>query len=394
MKNREITILLLFLLVFPSTISAQAVNQIISGKKYVIHSEIIGEEKEYWVHLPVDYEASTIRYPVLYITDGDDHFQMAVGAAGFMGSQYVIPELIVVAVVHKDRNHDLTPTHSLKNLDGFESNAAKVSGGGEKLLQFIEKELIPEIESSYRTGPYRILAGHSLGGLLSVYAWLNHNRLFNAFIAIDPALTWDNYCCERIIKNAALQSPELSSKLYIASAHNAPFGKKDRSPFRLSQESFIKALESKTIVNYKHDYFENHDHLTVPYKSLYNGLVCAFPGFYILNHPEFKLALPFIEEFYRKQSEIYGIEFKPSERLIEMFGKYFLFDVNDYANAIKFFEFNTNNYPSSFKAFKYLAKAYLAAGNTPEAVKNLKKALGLNPGDKEIQELLIEAGGQ
>lgn len=390
MKNFNIPIVVLFVLIFPKIISGQAINKIVAGEKHVIYSEIIGEDKEYWVHLPVNYENSKNRYPVLYITDGDEHFHLASGTTEFMSSQYVIPELIVVAIFHKDRNHDLTPTHSLKNLDGFESDAAKVSGGGEKLLQFIEKELIPEIKNSYRTGPYRIFAGHSLGGLLSVYAYLNHNQLFNAFISMDPALNWDNHYCERILRNSTWQSPDLNSKLYISSAHNAPYGEPDRSPFRVSQESFAKILKKKQIDNTKHEYFENQNHLTVPYISLYAGLAYIFSGFYILDAPQFELDIPFVEAFYEEQSAFYRIKFKPPERLIEMFGKYFLFDMNDYSKSITFFELNTTNYPSSHKAFEYLAKANKASGKIEEAISNFKRALELDPENKDIQKALIE----
>jgi hypothetical protein len=62
---------------------------------------------------------------------------LAAGTNEFMSSQHVIPDMIVVALLNNDRNHDLTPTHSITNFNGFKSNAAKVSGGGEKLLQFI-----------------------------------------------------------------------------------------------------------------------------------------------------------------------------------------------------------------------------------------------------------------
>ena len=394
MGNLKIKIIVIILLIFPKILFGQASNKIVAGEKHIIHSEIIGEDKEYWVHLPVNYDNTTDKYPVLYITDGDEHFFLASGVTEFMSSQYVIPELIVVAIFHKDRNHELTPTHSLKNLDGFESDAAKVSGGGEKLLQFIEKELIVEIESNYRTGPYRILAGHSLGGLFSVYAYLNRNQLFNAFISMDPALTWDNYLCERTLQTSTYQSPNLNNKLYISSAHNAPYGKRDKSPFRLSQNAFFKVLKEKHVSNTRHDYFENQNHLTVPYKSLYAGLAYIFPDFYILDDPQFELEVPFIQEFYKKESNLYGIEFTPSERLIEMFGKYFLFDKNEYNKSIDFFKLNTINYPSSYKAFEYLAKAYKSLGNEEAAILNYKKALELNPENNEIQKVLIELEGQ
>lgn len=390
MRNFTIKTLIFCILISPKILVGQVTNKIICSEKHIIHSEIIGADKEYWVHLPVNYNQSNNKYPVLYITDGDEHFELASGATEFMSSQYMVPEFIVVSIFHKDRNHDLTPTHCTEDNNGFKSNAVKVSGGGEKLLQFIEKELIKKIESDYRTAPYRILAGHSLGGLFTVYAYLNRNDLFNAFIAMDPALYWDDHLCERMLKESTYQSQSLKSKLYISSAHNAPPEKPDKSPMRLSQDSFFKELKAKRITNTKHDYFEDQNHLTVPYNSLFSGLSYIFSGFYILGEPEFVLEIPYIQEFYQNQSNKYDIKFIPSERLIEMFGKYFLFDLNQYDKAVEFFTLNTSNYPTSSRAFEYLGLAYKEAGNKEEAIVNYKKALELSPENKEIQKILVE----
>lgn len=388
MRLQKINFTAIIILLCQFVAFGQDSPRITSGEKHNIHSEIIGADKEYWVHLPLNYDSSNQRYPVLYITDGDEHFALASGTADFMSSQYLIPELIVVSIFHKDRNHDLTPTHSKVDLNGFESNAAKVSGGGEKLLDFIENELIPEIEGNYRTGPHRIFSGHSLGGLLSVYAYLTRNELFNTFIAMDPALTWDSNLCERLLKNSGYTASDLSHPLYLSSAHNAPYNKPDKSPFRLSQNAFFKVLKQKQISNVEHEYFEMNNHLTVPYPSFYKGLAFAFNGFYILDDPEFDLDLSLIEAFYEKQSKKYGIAFKPSERLIEMFGKYFLFDLNEYDKSIEFFSYNTTIYPQSSRAFEYLAQACMLAGKNDEAIQHYKKALDLDPGNEEIQSLL------
>jgi len=181
MRYLKINILIISILILYQFTIGQTNNKIVTGEKHIIHSEIIGEDKEYWIHLPIDYDNSSDKYPVLYITDGDEHFFLASGLTEFMSSQFIIPEFIVVAIFHKDRNHDLTPTHCLTDINGFKSDAAKISGGGEKLLQFIEKELIAEIDKKYRTYSYRVLAGHSLGGLFCMYAYVNRSDLFKGF---------------------------------------------------------------------------------------------------------------------------------------------------------------------------------------------------------------------
>ena len=390
MKALIFRLLLIGIFISPGVLFSQTDKNLFFVERNFIHSEILGEDKEYWVHLPMDYTSGSEKYPVLYITDGDEHFVLASGITEFMSSQFIIPEFIVVAVFHKDRNHDLTPTHCLTDYRGFKSNAVKVSGGGEKLLQFIEKELIVQIENKYRTASYRILAGHSLGGLFSVYVYLNRNDLFKGFISMDPVLNWDNNVCERILKSLPDQSPNFKNKLYISSAHNAPEGKRDKGPLRMSQLSFNKELKTKGVGNTKLELFEKENHLTVPYRSLYAGLSYIFSDYYIFNNPRFVEEIPFIQEHYKSVSDLYGMKFTPPEGLIEMLGKYFLLDMNEYAKSIEFFTLNAVNYPTSYKAFENLAKAYKASGDVNNAILNSKKSLELNPNNIDIQKLLIE----
>ena len=75
----------------------------------------------------------------------------------------------------------------------------KNSGGGENFISFIEKELMPHIDSLYPTAPYRILIGHSVGGLTVMNTLIHHTNLFKAYVSIDPAMSWDN---QKLLKEA------------------------------------------------------------------------------------------------------------------------------------------------------------------------------------------------
>ncbi len=55
----------------------------------------------------------------------------------------------------------------------------------------MENDLIPYLDSKYPTAHSRIFSGHSLGGLAVVNTFFNHTNLFNAYIALDPSLWWD-----------------------------------------------------------------------------------------------------------------------------------------------------------------------------------------------------------
>ena len=142
------------------------------GETFSLTSEVLGEERAYSVYLPASYHSTTYaprRYPVLYLLDGDANFHPTTGMVRYMGEgingNVQIPELIVVAIPNTDRNRDLTPTHSMIGNGGVVAPSLEASGGGDRFLDFIERELFAAIDSTYRTLPYRVLVGHSFGGL-------------------------------------------------------------------------------------------------------------------------------------------------------------------------------------------------------------------------------------
>src|SRR5580765_6801880 len=182
---------LLFLLFLPViSVVAQTDNKIVLGTIDTVKSKILNEDRKVWVYVPNSAPGSVYakqRYPVVYLLDGDSHFDSVVGMIHQLSSvnaNTICPEMIVVGIPNTDRTRDLTPTH-------VDTDAFKTSGGGEKFLAFIEKELIPYIDSHYQTTPYRMFVGHSFGGLIVMDALVNHTDLFNTYVAIDPSLWWD-----------------------------------------------------------------------------------------------------------------------------------------------------------------------------------------------------------
>ena len=115
-------------------------NRISIGIRDQLHSEVLGEEREIWVHVP---ESSIYggKYPVLYLLDGAYHFESVVGIVKANVINRLIPEMIIVAIPNTNRYRDLTTAHI-----GDDSNP---SGGGEHFTKFIGSELIPYIEGKY-----------------------------------------------------------------------------------------------------------------------------------------------------------------------------------------------------------------------------------------------------
>lgn len=155
-------------------------------------SAVVNQEYRLFVHLPGSYsESKNKAYPVVYLLDGQYDFPFLTGVYGGQYYDGFLPEFIIVGITWggKDpdagylRARDFSPTHN----DGLPQ-----SGGGPKFLEFIKKELIPFVGSTYRVTSDRTLIGSSFGGLFTLYTLFNEPSLFHRYVLTSPALGWDN----------------------------------------------------------------------------------------------------------------------------------------------------------------------------------------------------------
>ena len=169
-------------------------NQIVIGQTDSIYSEILDESRELWIHIPESAKDSSIyktKYPVLYLLDGPSNFKSVSGIIEHLSSNMLVPEMIIVGIANTNRSLDMTPTKV--DIDVMSGDSIQYpSGGGNKFLDFIEKELIPHVEKKYPATTYKTFVGHSFGGLSVINALVNRKDLFNNYVAIDPSLWWDN----------------------------------------------------------------------------------------------------------------------------------------------------------------------------------------------------------
>ena len=380
--SKSIIVALIFLFGF-NQVKSQNVEQIVIGTKHILHSNILNEEREYWINLPESYnnsEASYKRYPILVVLDGNTHFKSITGMVSYMSGNGKIPEMIVIAVQNIDRRRDFTPD---KIITVRENN----TGGGKKFLSFLEDELIPELDRKYRTEPYRILYGHSLGGLLATHAYMKEKTLFNSFISIDPSFgTWDAKIMDEKLDSVTVNSFERF--IYFATANWGKRNIRNRDRHLRLYEALNSKCEGKFYA--KLEYFENENHGSVPPIAFYNGISAIFKD-YGISFRDVDTKAQLIEHF-QSISQRLSWNFKPPERLVNRIAYRMQRsrNENDKPKALEFFILNTENFSNSFNAYDSLGETYEVSGNKKKAIENYKKALELNP-KSEHARLKIES---
>lgn len=375
------------LLLLSFCVNAQNGESITIGKKETFYSKVLNENRTLWIYSPSN--TSPIpnpdkRYPVLYLLDGDAHFYSTVGIIQQLSQANgngVLPEMIVVAIENTNRFRDLVPSADLKKTNPF--------------VTFLSYELIPYIDKNYNTAPYKLLVGHSLGGLTAINLLTNHSELFNAYIAIDPSMWYEN---EMFLNQTVNQFPKKNldgKKLFIATANTMPKGmsveklttdtsyetQHIRSIFKF--DKFLKTNSNGLL--YQQKYYANERHNTVPLLSEYDGLRFIFDYFFFdATEKDFAdtsdLMAVKLKTHYANVSEKMGYKNAAPETFIN----YLAYDAlgkKHFNRAKAFFELNIEWYPNSSNAFDSYADYYLAKNDTVNAITNFKKALQIKAND-------------
>jgi predicted alpha/beta superfamily hydrolase len=113
-----------------------------------ITSSKIGERYDLFISLPENYKTSNQSYPVLYVLDGWHFPLMAFIQQNNIYSKRMAP-VIIVNVGHSPAKEAM----SLRDRDFSPIRIPQYpnSGGGPAFLDFLEYELIPFIDRTYRT---------------------------------------------------------------------------------------------------------------------------------------------------------------------------------------------------------------------------------------------------
>ena len=364
-------------------------KQIVIGTKEIIHSKILNEQREIWVYVPNSASDTTYSkqcYPVVYLLDGDSHFSSVVGMIKELSDVYACPEMIVVGILNTDRTRDLTPTHMDSCLPEMDSSACKNTGGGENFISFIEKELKPHIDSLYSTSPYRILIGHSYGGLTVMNTLIHHTDLFKAYVAIDPDMSWDNQKLLKETKKSLANNDYSGVSLFLGIANTMDVGmdtikvKKDTS---ISTEYIRSIFELRNYLsnnkqnqmNFSWKYYGNDNHLSVPLITEYDALRFIFNYYHLSNDCRN------IENLYENVSKQFGYKVKPPEIMVISLAYNYL-HYKYFEDAFYLFKLNVSNYPDSWGVYDAIGDYYTATGDKAKAIDNYKKALSI----KEIPD--------
>lgn len=269
----------------------------ITTQAFTLRSAILGETRRVFVVLPASFAKSepARRYPVTLVMDGEFETIPIATVARELSREGQIPESVVIGIENANRLRDLTPP-------ALSVSGSSLHEGGDRFLDFIERELLPALDRQFRTTAPRTLLGHSSGGILVTYAAATRNA-FRTIVAIDaPMHLADKWLPAKLIARAASGPPPL---------HYASY----ESRFGWDGETWQK-LASVAPPSWKlhHEQLAHESHNSMTMIAAYLGLREVFLEYSRLAAPDFPTTS--ILAYYETLTPIFGAPLEPPESLL------------------------------------------------------------------------------
>jgi predicted alpha/beta superfamily hydrolase len=155
-----------------------------------LHSPQLDNRRDILVYLPPSYNAGERRYPVIYMHDGQNLFD----AATSFGQKWEVDQTLEAASAEGLEAIVVgIPNMGPARCDEYSPWRDPKSGGGrgDDYLAFLADTVKPLVDAEFRTRPEPAstgIAGSSMGGLISLYAFFARPEVWGFAGVMSPAL--------------------------------------------------------------------------------------------------------------------------------------------------------------------------------------------------------------
>jgi len=298
----------LFLLFLSISLCASAQENI----ELKFDSKILSESRVINIHIPASYSSSNKTYPVIYAMDGEYTKLALSGSIDYYSFWGKIPECIIVSI---NQNYkDTVESGSKRWRDcSYSWKTGMPDNKGVKFKDFVSKELVPSIDSIYRTSNFKVIVGHSFTANFVNYFLLDEQPIFQGYVAISP------YYASNGLDSIKTIIEHLKNPIYyfVASGGN------DLSGHIKSVKKFDKEFSKVKNENFNYKIVEGKDnkatHSTIFPIALPMAIEHLFSSYSSIGKSEFKQLLKeqnkvkYLYERYENIKELYGVDIEIRE---------------------------------------------------------------------------------
>ncbi len=268
---------LVLLFVWNLQLHAQEIAEV---KILTIESKALNQTRQIMVFTPQGYQENTlVNYEVMYVFDAQNRefFDFVSSAVSFVSQasrDYIVVGISSPYYENPEyaRNNDMLPV--LKTESG-QKRFGSFSGNADNFLMYVKDEVVPLIESSYRTRQRRTAVGHSLSASLVIYSMLEHPSLFQNYLAISPNFAYDEDALANAFMNFDFDKLQEPNFLFLSNANEGESYWHEWRPAREKVYNFLNANDITNLTSTIRS-FPDLDHWSTFATSLLEGLKVFF----------------------------------------------------------------------------------------------------------------------
>ncbi|QXV66489.1 esterase family protein [Mucilaginibacter sp. 21P] len=208
MLKLRLKLLTLALLTASSVSIAQDTARIVTEN---IHIPQLNRDRSLRIYLPAGYASSKQKYPVIYMHDGQNLFSGTKDPAfswyiDSLLKTYPAKKQVIVVGINNGPNR-------IMEYNAWDSKYGKQEGVA--YTDFIVKTLKPHIDSTYRTlqdAKHTVIAGSSMGALISMYAAVKYPQLFGTAGVFSPSF----WIAPDMYKMVSTEKPVTKNRFFLA----------------------------------------------------------------------------------------------------------------------------------------------------------------------------------
>lgn len=320
------------------------------------------------VKLPKNYDAdSNLKYPLIIVFDGDYLFEPVAGQVDFQTYFDDMPGSIIVGIVQGEERF----------YDGYTDEVTGLPiESGLRFHEFIVKELIPYLDTNYKTSKFRVAVGHDLMGNFINSFLFQEDQAFQAYVSISPDFQGETN------SQLPMRLDYLENDVFYYMATSD----KDIGGIRnsvLDVNESINALDNQNLTYYFDD-FEGDSHYTLVTSAISRAFDKIFDIYKPLREKELKeKVLPYegtldkyITDRYKRIEKLFGIEKPITEEELEKVATVAQ-EREDLESLYKIGKLSQKLHPESPQGTYYLALHAERIGKSKKASKLYEAALAM-----------------
>ncbi len=369
--------IILFLVFLYSTFSF---GQII---KEQFKSEILGGTREISIYTPPGYNKKEKKeYPLLLVLDANYLFDPIQGIVSYSSYWEEVPDMIIIGVHFKnfeDRKRDYE----------FDKATGLPSENGLKFYEFLELELLPHLQTSYKLASLKMILGHGASAGFINFFMYKENPVFNAYFSLSPELP--EFVEDRV--------PMFLSKTQKRYFYYLSYSDSDTKKIKKTVPDLDKKILAtpNPLLTYAFKEYKKSSHYSSVITAIPDALASLYASFQPITIQEFQEKIVKLEGNYsdylvQKYQTIYELlgmkmsirynDFKAIEAAIVKNRTYDEFE--------KLAKLANKEHPKSMLSNYYMGMYYYNLGELPKSLKEYQKAFSLESIGQLSREMMMD----